>query len=350
MTTLRGTVQTGRREAAGFLTVPWVAERLRGRYGFVPYPGTLNLRIETPEDQDRWEALRDGPGWWILLPEAVEFCDAACLPVLVQGKARGVIVVPDVPGYPRDLVEVVAPENLRERLGLRDGDPCLLEAPPAPFFSCVLFDLEGTLVDFQWKLAEAEEELREAAADLGYDRRGFASDNYAGILHRALDLAASPAAREDVARRLGPIYDRYDLDALSRWSPRPDAAELLADLRARGVSLGLVTNIGRRAAEGALDRFGLRPLLGARITRNDVTRLKPDGEGIRKALRGLGCGGRALMVGDSLSDLYAAREAGLPVAIVSGGECSEQTIRAHGPDHLLASLSEVLTVVCPETA
>lgn len=347
MTTLRGTVQTGRREAAGFLTIPWVAERLRARYGFVPYPGTLNLRIETPEDQERWEALRDGPGWWTLHPGEEGFCAAACVPVRVQGEAGGVVVVPRMPGYSRDLVEVAAVENLRERLGLRDGDPCTLEVLAPPVFACVLFDLEGTLVDFQWKLREAEEKLRDAVAELGYDRRGFTSDNYAGIRHRALDQAPSPEAREAVDRRLGPVYDRYDLDALSRWKLREGAPELLRDLAAHGVCLGLVTNIGRRAVEGALDRFGLRPLLAAVVTRNDVERLKPDGDGLQRALQRLECEGPALMVGDSLSDLFAARNAGIPVAIVAGGESSPEDVRTHRPDHLLASLPDLLRVVFP---
>ncbi len=347
MTTLRGTVQTGRREAAGFLTVPWVAERLQARYGFVPYPGTLNLRIETPEDQKRWVALRDGPGWWALTPGEEGFCAAACIPVNVQGAACGVIVRPEVPGYPGDLVEVVAGENLRTRLGLRDGDPCRLDVPRPPAFPCVLFDLEGTLVDFQWKLQEAEEALRDAAAELGYDRRSFASDNYAGIRHRALDQAGSPEAWEAVDRRLGPVYDRYDLDALSRWSLREGAAELLADLAAHGVALGLVTNIGRRAVDSALDRFRLGPLLAAVVTRNEVERLKPHGGGIRRALERLGSEGPALMVGDSLSDLFAARDAGIPVAIVAGGESSPEEIRAHRPDRFLSALAELRAVVLP---
>jgi HAD superfamily hydrolase (TIGR01549 family) len=336
-------VEPGRREAAGFVSLPWVGERLRARYGFWPYPGTLNLRLEAPEERARWAALRASPGWWTLPPGEEGFCPAACLPVRVEGAVLGVVVVPAVPGYPQDLVEVLAPESLRQRLGLRDGDPCRLEVLPAPAYPCVLFDLEGTLVDFQWRLAEAEAELRRAAVELGCDPGELASENYAGIRHRALERAAP----ETVDRRLGPIYDRYDLDALSRWSLREGAAEVLRDLAAHGLALGLVTNIGRRAAEGALERFALGSFFGAAVTRNDVARMKPDPEGIGQALRRLGKPGPALMVGDSLSDLFAARGAGVAVAIVAGGESSETSIRAHEPDHFLAGLAGLRGVVFP---
>lgn len=338
---------SGRREAAGFVALPWVGQQVRARYGFTPYLGTLNLCLEDLGERTRWEALRSGPGWWTLRPGAEGFCPAACLPVRIAGTARGAIVVPGVPGYPNELVEVVAEENLRGRLGLADGDLCRLEVPPPSAFACVFFDLEGTLVDFQWKLAEAEAELRGAAAELGCDPEALASENYAGIRHRALDPAGSPEAREAVDRRLGFIYDRYDLDALSRWSLRDGARELLRDLADQGVALALITNIGRVAGGRALERFGLKAFLGAVVTRDDVGRMKPDGEGIRQALRRLGCPGPALMVGDSLSDLLAARAAGIPVAIVAGGESSMDRILAHRPDYFVSRLGELGATVLP---
>lgn len=39
-----------------------------------------------------------------------------------MGKIHGAVVMPQVPNYPDDLVEVLAPVNLREALRLKDGD------------------------------------------------------------------------------------------------------------------------------------------------------------------------------------------------------------------------------------
>jgi riboflavin kinase len=47
-------------------------------------------------------------------------------------KVEGAIIIPQVPFYPEDVLEVIAPFSLRERLKLRDGDEVRLTVyPPA---------------------------------------------------------------------------------------------------------------------------------------------------------------------------------------------------------------------------
>lgn len=218
-------------------------------------------------------------------------------------------------------------------------------------FTCLLFDFEGTLVDFQWRLADAEAELRAALAELGFDLEPFAGDNYAMLRTRALELAPSEALQDAVEHRFGPIYDRFDLDALSRWSLIDGARELLGDLRASGRQLALVTNIGRTTIEKALAGFGLSRAFDAVVTRNHVARAKPSGDALRRALSLLGASpADALMVGDSLSDLRAARDAGVAVAIVKGGESSVTEIERLRPDYLLDRLAQVALLPGPGPA
>lgn len=120
--TLHGTVVTGVGEAAGFVTVPWVRERLRAWLGAEPYPGTLNLRIEDPTDRAIWQALA-GQGPSLTLPAGQEgFCDSSYLPVLLDAGLPAGVVRPHLPGYPTDVLEVVASVNLRAALTVRDGD------------------------------------------------------------------------------------------------------------------------------------------------------------------------------------------------------------------------------------
>lgn len=346
---LTGTVVSGRREAAGFLALPWVAEQLDATFGLTPFPGTLNLHLTTEESRARWDGLQALRGGQRLdPPEGSGFCAATGYPVRVNGQVSGVVLRPAVKGYPPDVAEVVAADSLRRRFGLMDGDTCrlLLQEDAGPRFACVLFDLEGTLVDFQWRLAEAEQELRAAVAELGFDRAPFAADNYAAIRRRALESAPSADARLAIDRRLGPIYDRYDQDALSRWALRDGARELLQDLNGCAIRTGLVSNIGTRAVTGALDRFGLRNVFGTIVSRNDVTRMKPDGEGLQTAMAALGVtAAQTLMVGDSLSDLGAARAAGVAVAILAGGESAPAAITAAAPDYRLERLTEVASLV-----
>lgn len=212
----------------------------------------------------------------------------------------------------------------------------------------VIFDFEGTLVDFQWRLAEAEAELRAAFAAQGYGTAG----NYAELWNAAAEVAVPQGRLPELRRALGPVYDRWDADALTRWAPRPGAADLLQRLDAGGVRTAMVSNIGRAALDAALGRFGLGRRLAPVVSRDDVTFMKPRPEGIRRVLAELDTAPQeALFVGDSRADVLAARAAGLLVAIVRGGECAEADFAALPPDCFVARLDEIAGLaIAPSSA
>jgi CTP-dependent riboflavin kinase len=144
--TLRGRVVSGRREAALFTDVPWVKDRIRDLLGATPYPGTLNLRLAEPASLAVWHGVVQTRFGLDLEPQESGYCAARFFRVLVEGrrsaeradgktagkagakaaeKAAAMtagIILPLVPGYPEDVVELVAGEGLRESFGLEDGD------------------------------------------------------------------------------------------------------------------------------------------------------------------------------------------------------------------------------------
>lgn len=129
---LRGIVVGGLGRGREFTSLAWVRAQFRARLNIDPHPGTLNLRLEAPHELATWGRLRAQPGVSID-PISPEFCEARAYPAVVAkgshftsaGAANGLraaIVLPDVPGYPRDRVELVAGVHLRQALGLADGD------------------------------------------------------------------------------------------------------------------------------------------------------------------------------------------------------------------------------------
>jgi len=202
----------------------------------------------------------------------------------------------------------------------------------------LVFDFEGTLVDFQWRLGAAHAELRRAFAEQGYAVEG----NYAEMWNTAADLAAPQGRLEALRRALYPVYDRWDADALTRWSPRPGAPALLQLLADRRVELAMVSNVGRAALGAALVRFGLDRWLRPVLSRDDVTHLKPNPEGVSAALVAMKTPAQeALFVGDSLADVHAARAVGMRVAIIHGGEAHETAFATAPPDWMVSRLEEV---------
>jgi phosphoglycolate phosphatase-like HAD superfamily hydrolase len=201
-----------------------------------------------------------------------------------------------------------------------------------------VFDFEGTLVDFQWQLEAAQVELRRAFAEHGYAVEG----NYAEMWNAAVDLAAPQGRLEALRRALYPVYDRWDADALTRWTPRPGAAALLQRLAEHRVESAMVSNVGRATIVTALARFGLERWLCPVLGRDDVVHLKPDPEGVSAVLAAMKTPAQeALFVGDSLADVSAARAVGMRVAIIHGGEAQESAFAAAPPDWMVSRLEEI---------
>lgn len=136
--TLWGNVVSGTGAGTTFTQLPWVQAQFEAKLGIRAYPGTLNLRLEDPAALATWRWLKTHPGV-VIEPISQEYCEARGFPAVVAkggpsqemqgvedalnaGGQRVAIILPDVQGYPEDQMELIAPVNLREALGLRDGD------------------------------------------------------------------------------------------------------------------------------------------------------------------------------------------------------------------------------------
>jgi riboflavin kinase len=115
--TLKGKIFSGGGTGSFFVNLPWARKQFREKLGFNPYPGTLNLQL--PPETDVKELRNATKGIKIRSPEG--FHEGRCFKALIMEKLWGAVVMPDVPEYPHDLLEILAPFNLRETLGLKDG-------------------------------------------------------------------------------------------------------------------------------------------------------------------------------------------------------------------------------------
>jgi riboflavin kinase len=115
-TTLKGKVFSGGGTGSLFVDLPWARRQFKDKLGFNPYPGTLNLQLTSTVDI---ENLRKAEG--IKIEPQEGFHSGRCFKALVMKKVSGAVVMPDVQGYPPDLLEILAPVNLRKALELKDG-------------------------------------------------------------------------------------------------------------------------------------------------------------------------------------------------------------------------------------
>ncbi len=195
---------------------------------------------------------------------------------------------------------------------------------PNRLFDVILFDLEGTLVDFQWHLDEAVQETVSVLHDFDiHIGESGIPQTYASLYNTTRQIVRARAG-EDEARLfeiLDRIYERYDADALTRWSLYEGTLKTLGCLQKNGYRMGLVSNCGSRAVHAVLERFELEHYFVVVLTRDDVSYLKPHPEGMQMALAMLDISSqRALFVGDSPNDILAARRVSVQSCFLLGGE------------------------------
>ena len=118
---IKGKVVSGTGKGKDFTQLVWARRQFIEKLGFDPYPGTLNLKLESEEDMEEFKMLKRTSSIEIR-PESGDYCVGDCFKVLVENKIKGAVVIPRVKSYAPNLLEIISPINLRAALNLRHGD------------------------------------------------------------------------------------------------------------------------------------------------------------------------------------------------------------------------------------
>lgn len=122
----------------------------------------------------------------------------------------------------------------------------------------------------------------------------------------------------------------------------PGVADGLAGLRAMGLRLAVVTNKPQKAAVELLARLGLASWIQVVVGGDTAVHRKPHPQPLLKACEELEVPpAEALMVGDSLTDVLAARAAGLAIVCVPYGYNEGADPRALPCDAFVESVGDL---------
>lgn len=210
----------------------------------------------------------------------------------------------------------------------------------------VLLDLDGTLVDSVPDLAFCVDAMMKL---LGRPAHGEAAvRNWVGngverLVKRALvgQLDGEPSA-EDYARAYPLFLDLYAEHTSGRSKAYPGVREGLDFLRGAGYPLACVTNKAAQFTEPLLADLGLRDYFSLVISGDSLPEKKPHPLPLQHAAGHFGVApSNALMVGDSVNDVTAARAAGFAIVCVSYGYNHGRDIREAAPDAVIDSLAEI---------
>ncbi|MGW1160998.1 HAD family hydrolase [Streptomyces sp. NPDC002519] len=152
----------------------------------------------------------------------------------------------------------------------------------------------------------------------------------------------------DLVAELEERLTRQELKAVVSARPTAYADPLIRTWAARGARLAITTNNSPRTAAGYLADRGLTGCFAPHVygRTRDLHQLKPDPHCLNRALGALGASlSSALMIGDTPSDLYAARQAGVPFLGYAGSGRQKEALREAGAECVLVSLEPVLRIL-----
>jgi putative hydrolase of the HAD superfamily len=149
-------------------------------------------------------------------------------------------------------------------------------------------------------------------------------------------VAGSLPELPDPARGFAELFEHFA--RADAWAVHPDAADVIEVLAARGLVLGVGSNLDHRLYAVVAGHAELQPLAGRVVVSATVGHRKPSPQFFAEVVRAAGCESRdVLFVGDDLgNDYHGAAAAGLVPVLLSAAS------RVHDAEHVIRGLRELV--------
>ncbi len=210
----------------------------------------------------------------------------------------------------------------------------------------ILIDVDGTLVDSVPDLAYCVDQMMLALGRPAHGEarvRDWVGNGVERLVRRALTGGLDGEPEEAYFQRAFPMFlELYAENTSKRSLLYPGVRDGLDYLKSRGFALGCVTNKAGQFTEPLLRDLGLRDDFGIVVAGDTLPKKKPDPLPLLHSAEHFGVKpADALMIGDSVSDVKAARAAGFSIVCMSYGYNHGQDIREAHPDAVIDSMAEL---------
>jgi len=210
---------------------------------------------------------------------------------------------------------------------------------------CVIFDLDGTLVDTAPDLLAT---LNVLLGDLGRrpltlpEIKTAIGNGAKAMLRNGAKLTGDPLSEDQIETLFHKYIAYYSAHIADRSAPFPGAIEVLKACQEKGVKLAICTNKLDALSHEVLAALHLARYFDAVIGSDTLEVQKPDPKTVLEILQRTGASPeKTLFVGDSRTDLETARAAGVAVVLVDYGYTATPA-RELTPDAIISDLREIL--------
>ena len=210
----------------------------------------------------------------------------------------------------------------------------------------ILFDLDGTLVDSFKSIVIA---FNEALESMGAEpRKEEELIPWIGIPYEVTIGQFMPEIANDSEsiKKANITFNLVREEVTDQYTKARDGVlDLLTYLKSKQMKIGIVTTTHRELSIKILKSTKIIKFVDVLMTRDDVSKLKPDPEPIFMALKQLNLQrDECIMIGDHPNDIIAAKKAGVKVIAVINAHNKEE-LQKHNPDWILSDIRDVKKII-----
>lgn len=208
----------------------------------------------------------------------------------------------------------------------------------------VVFDLDGTLVDTAPDLLASLNHCQRISgltpADPG-QFRSFVGMGGKVMIERAFAAQQRAFADGELARLLDAFLDHYGDNIPGESQPYPGVLDALDRFAAEGYILAICTNKYEALSKSLIEALDLTSRFAAICGQDTFAFRKPDPRHLTETIAQAGGDPeRAVMIGDSRTDIDTAKAAGIPVVAVDFGY-TDRHVREFEPSSIISHFDEL---------
>jgi HAD superfamily hydrolase (TIGR01549 family) len=226
----------------------------------------------------------------------------------------------------------------------------LKEPKPLPI-DAVIFDLDGTLANFNLDFKTLRSEVRSYLMRIGVPTSLLNVNESIFEMLTKTEIFTKNSSKhavpfEEVRRQVMAIAEKYEMEAASATSLMPGTNETLKELNKMNMKIGLCTTSSEKAANFILKRFKIVDFFQIVIARDKVKYVKPNTEPFEVALKGLDANPQTVViVGDSLVDMQSAKELKIIAVGLTTGVSKMEQLKNNGANYIITSLTDLPTLI-----
>src|ERR1700722_1505502 len=209
----------------------------------------------------------------------------------------------------------------------------------------IIYDLDGTLADTAEDLVATLNALlaKEGLAPMSVESAGsLLGAGARALIKRGFAASGMSLDPEAIERLFGDYLEYYNAHILVRTRLYPGAYKALAAFSSAGWRQAVCTNKIERSAKLLIEELGIANRFAFVCGQDTFGVGKPDARPLLETIAAVGGSKvRAIMVGDSGTDIKTARAAGVPVVAVDFGY-ADTPVRELGPDRVISHFDELM--------